>query len=236
MIAADSPRLRKLKEAYWELHACIHRNFSLIDLWDIALRIVGIQVEQHWTRVVMDRETLRLVKELRHGELRTLEISGSRWKSLCVFRDYKSASYPGYDVCAAPLDETFDLIIAEQVWEHLTRPYQACKNVHAMLASGGHFLLTTPFLIRVHGAPIDCSRWTELGLRYLLAECGFPFEKIRTGSWGNRACLKANLKRWIQYRPWLHSLHNETDCPVMVWALAQKDYATPSGVAPRSPT
>jgi len=35
--------------------------------------------------------------------------------------------------------------------------------------------------------PVDCSRWTPLGMTYFLSEAGCPIEVIKTGSWGNRA-------------------------------------------------
>jgi hypothetical protein len=83
--------------------------------------------------------------------------------------------------------------------------------------------VTTPFLLKIHEVPIDCSRWTPLGMRYFLAECGFPFEKVEAYSWGNRSCVKGNFNHWQIYRRWRHSLANEPDFPVVVWALAQKD-------------
>jgi SAM-dependent methyltransferase len=118
------------------------------------------------------------------------------------------------------LPSRFDLIIADQVFEHLLWPYRAGRNVRSMVKPGGHFLMTTPFLIKVHESPVDCSRWTELGLKHLLAECGFPLEEIRTGSWGNRACVRANFRRWA--RKGFRSLANESEFPVTVWALAKK--------------
>jgi hypothetical protein len=60
-------------------------------------------------------------------------------------------------------------------------------------------------------------------MRYFLAECGFPFEKVEAYSWGNRSCVKGNFNHWQIYRRWRHSLANEPDFPVVVWALAQKD-------------
>jgi SAM-dependent methyltransferase len=178
-----------------------------------------------WARVVMDRETARWVAGLPHADMDCLEISGDKWRAV-GFRSFRSARYPEYDLCAEPLPETFDLIIAEQVFEHLLWPYRAGRNVHAMLRPGGYFLVTTPFLIRVHHYPVDCSRWTDLGLKQFLAECGFPPERVRTGSWGNRACVKANLRSnetWPLYAPWRHSLRNEPRFPVVVWGLAQKE-------------
>lgn len=175
----------------------------------------------HWARTVMYSECFRLIRELEPPELDTLEISaGKEWRPL-GFKSYTEANFPEFDVCSMMLPGRYDLIIADQVFEHLLWPYRAGKNVYGMLRPGGHLLVTTPFLIKVHDVPVDCSRWTELGMKHLLAECGFPFEGIRTGSWGNRACVKANFRRWAR-RGWFKSLANEPEFPVSVWALARK--------------
>lgn len=169
----------------------------------------------------MNRRTRELIEGLQPGSFSVLEISGEAWGQLGIFEEYKSAKYPDYDVCKSALPETFDLIIAEQVFEHLLWPYRAGKNVHRMLNPEGYFLVTTPFLIRIHDHPVDCCRWTETGIKYLLAECGFPLETIKTGSWGNRACVRANFRRWARYKSRIHPLHNEPNFPVVVWALAK---------------
>jgi SAM-dependent methyltransferase len=186
-----------------------------------SLMTLGANEEQ-WSRIVMNRETREMINSLQPSTLEVLEISGKRWGEWTTFKDHKSVYYPEFDISEATLEETFDLIIAEQVFEHLLWPYRAGTNVHKMLNPGGHFLVTTPFLIRIHNHPVDCSRWTETGLKYFLAECGFDLERIRTGSWGNRACVRANFSRWWEYRRLFHSLRNEPEFPVVVWALAQK--------------
>jgi len=181
---------------------------------------------EHWCRVVMNRETRGLIRALGPERLRVLEISGEHWKGF-GFGSYRSVGYPDFDLCAQALDERFDLLIAEQVFEHLLWPLRAARNVHAMLVPGGRFLVTTPFLLRVHRSPVDCSRWTETGLRHLLAEAGFDLDGTTTGSWGNRACVRSNLGRWTRYRRLLHSLENEPDYPVVVWALATRPEEEP---------
>jgi SAM-dependent methyltransferase len=185
-------------------------------------RLLWRDASHHWARIVMVRETRKLVQSVQPRQLNVLEISGDYWGRVEQFKTYRSVHYPEFDICASALTEQFDLIIAEQVFEHLLWPYRAGKHVYQMLRPGGHFLMTTPFLIRIHKAPDDCSRWTETGIRYFLAECGFDLERIRTGSWGNRACVRSNFTRWAWYRRWWHSLHNEPDFPVVVWAFAQK--------------
>jgi SAM-dependent methyltransferase len=160
------------------------------------------------------------LQEIGFGNLDVLEVSaGNYWRTL-PFRSFREANFPEFDICENVLDQKFDLIIADQVFEHLLWPRRAAQNVRAMLKPGGRFLMTTPFLIRVHAIPTDCTRWTEMGMQYFLADAGFPLERIRTGSWGNRQCVKANFSKWAR-RGWFGSLKNEPDFPVAVWALAQ---------------
>lgn len=149
-----------------------------------------------------------------------LEVSGTVWANF-GFLEYVSASFPEFDICKNRLDRRFDLIIAEHVFEHLARPDMAVRNILEMLKPGGHFLIVTPFLYKVHPCPIDCYRWTEAGLSQFLSTAGFT--NLMTGSWGNRACILATFKReYILYNRYLHSVHNEPEYPVVVWALARK--------------
>lgn len=175
-----------------------------------------------WSKVVMKRECFEYIKGLDPSLLDALEISGHEWQEL-GFKSYTQAHYPELDICKDCLPQKFDIIIADQVFEHLLWPYRAGKNVYKMLKPGGYFIISTPFLVRIHNDPIDCSRWTETGLKYLLAECGFQLNLIQTGSWGNRACINANFRKWSA-RGWglFSSLRNEPDFPITVWAIAQK--------------
>jgi SAM-dependent methyltransferase len=174
----------------------------------------------------MDRATHEFMSGLDRRRLDCLEISGTKWRTF-GFRSYESVKYPAYDVCTGPCRvASYDVVIAEQVLEHILWPYRAVRHVHQMLRPGGVFVVTTPFMIRVHPCPIDCSRWTELGLKYLLAEGGFPLDEVRTGSWGNAACVRGNMyranDRWADWLPWWHSLKNEAEYPLVVWAFARK--------------
>jgi len=179
--------------------------------------------DNHWARIVMNRETERLVRSINPENRSALEISGDSWKERVAFRRYRSVDFQTLDICKSPLaDEKFDIVIAEQVFEHLLWPYRAVRHVHQMLNEGGVFLLTTPFLLKIHEYPVDCSRWTEIGIRHLLAEGGFNIDLITTGSWGNRACIEANWTKWRVYRRWRHSLRNEPEYPIVVWAMATK--------------
>ena len=211
--------LRKMAYAIRHPDYALNRIIGLLRAW------TGYDGTQ-WARVVMYRELFERVRALGPAAMSALEISpagpDSPWRGL-GFAAYEGVEHPEFDICRDRLERQFDLVIADQVFEHLLWPYRAARNVHSMLNSGGRFIVTTPFLIRVHDVPIDCSRWTELGLKHLLAEGGFDIDRIKTGSWGNLACVRANLKTpsWASVgfgRP----LHNEHEYPVAVWAIAEK--------------
>ena len=175
----------------------------------------------HWARVIMNEKTTELIRGLDYKEMSAMEISGDNWKDF-GFRSYQSENYPEFDITAGILDKQFDIILADQVFEHVAYPYRAAKNVYKMLKPGGYFLVTTPFLLKIHDCPIDCNRWSPLGMKYFLEEAGFSPGNIITEGWGNQACVKSNFKKWTNFNKYLHPLRNEYEFPVVVWGLAKK--------------
>lgn len=183
----------------------------------------------------MNRAVDEHIASLVPTSLTAAEISGDAhagkpWKA------YSTLSYPAFDLCA-PLDETdeFDVVICEQVLEHVANPWVAAANLRDLCATGGHVIVTTPFLVKVHELPMfdmrDYWRFTPRGLRTLLEQAGLDVDAI--GSWGNRQCIVGNLRRWAAYRPW-HSLRDEHDLPVQVWAFATKRNGRKPVEAPRT--
>lgn len=182
-------------------------------------RLLGYE-ETLWTRKVPDQEVRNLVRQIQPAPVSILEISGRVWEAF-GFASYQSVGFPEFDLCSDTLSENFDLIICEHIFEHLLQPDKAAINLRAMLNPDGHALIVTPFIYKVHPNPHDCTRWTREGLEAFLTECGFA--SVSTGSWGNRACIKATFKK--EYRLFnrhLHSLTNEPDYPIVVWALARR--------------
>ena len=72
-----------------------------------------------WVRVVMYRECFAFIESLSPQTLDTLEIAaGPQWKRRFQFKSYTAADYPAFDICEDRLDRKYDLIIADQVFEH----------------------------------------------------------------------------------------------------------------------
>ncbi len=189
-----------------------------------AARMVGYDIT-HITRTVAYRAVDAALDALPVTDMDALEIAaGWKWRQR-PWRSFTEMNWPDHDICRDVLDRQFDIIIADNVWEHLLHPVRATGHVLTMLKPGGLFVNITPFMIRHHAIPHDCTRWTELGMRHFLADCGFDADSITTGSWGNAAAVKANLHRWAR-TGWRRRLPNHPDFPVTVWAFARKPLAS----------
>lgn len=172
-----------------------------------------------WCRQVMNAEVDNRVRNMPYSKLNVLEVSGTDWKDF-GFKSYTSLSYPKFDICKQTIDDRFDLIIAEQVFEHIEDPTAAAGNILEMLRPGGTFLITVPFLIKYHPSPLDMWRWTRPALKVFLEKEGYT--RVETFSWGNKECVIANLEDWPSYDEDRHSLVNDESYPIMVWGFAHK--------------
>jgi SAM-dependent methyltransferase len=179
-------------------------------------------------RVVMQKESRDWIMGLGPERLDALELSGKFGQSF-PFRSYRFVNRWKFDPCTGPmLDDAgkvvrFDLILANQVWEHLDRPFAATRNIWRMLRPGGWFWVAVPFLAPLHAAPVDCSRWSARGLGNLLIEGGFDPDRVHARQWGNRHVAARNLE--LPWPPVLRDdddLTDDPDFPVVAWAMAQK--------------
>ena len=204
----------------------IKHNRNLVKKIKKIAKYLGFNLE-YWHRYASYKKIKKDLSFLDFQSLDVLEISaGEYWRENYKFKSFDQMNYPEYDICKGiHTQKKYDLIIADNVWEHLKYPYKATKNVFDMLKKDGYFLVITPFLIRVHKVPIDCTRWTEDGLKYFLNECGFNLDKIQTNSWGNKKCAKSDLRddeTWTRIG-FYKDMANDKTFPLQVWALAKKD-------------
>lgn len=136
------------------------------------------------------------------------------------------ASYRGCDVLAdahkLPFgDNAFDCVIAIEVFEHLSSPDVAIREIHRVLKFGGHILITVPFLFRVHGDPFDFQRFTAEGLKQL---CSALFD-IRIYPFGSRLVVISDIVTTAQ--KWMVILRLINHLLVRIFSGASKD--CPSG-------
>jgi SAM-dependent methyltransferase len=178
---------------------------------------------RNWLRVAQIDAFEKFLATATSGKV--LEVSpgwNTHWKTFVGNDRYRSVDFPDFDICRDALPDRFEVVIADQVLEHCRRPLQGAQNIYRMVAPGGHALIATPFLFRVHARPHDYSRWTEGGLRQLLVDGGFADADIRTASWGNQRCARAHIGGPVREYGFGRDMRNDPEYPLMVWAIAKR--------------
>lgn len=75
-------------------------------------------------------------------------------------------------------DQQFDVIVCNQVIEHVFEPAPFLDSIHRLLKPGGQLLITAPFVWDEHEQPRDFARYTTFGLAYLLRKHGFEVREL----------------------------------------------------------
>jgi SAM-dependent methyltransferase len=68
-------------------------------------------------------------------------------------------------------NETFDIVLAQQVLEHCIRPWQVAEEFERVVKKDGLIQIEVPFCFPYHSAPYDFYRFTYSGLRSLFRLC-----------------------------------------------------------------
>lgn len=181
---------------------------------------------QKWVTVVMTQAVSAFMDALPVAALTCIEVSGDLHRGR-GWASYRSTSFPDFDLCMPPaISEAYDVVVCEQVLEHVLDPIAAMRTLRELARPGGRLIITTPFLVRVHGHPHDYWRFTENGLVRLIESAGLRVDESHT--WGNRSAVRANLWCWRAYRPW-HDLRNDPEVPISVWAFCTRPSAREPG-------
>ena len=86
------------------------------------------------------------------------------------------------------LNEMFDVILANNVIEHLHDPIRGVNEMRRILRPGGTLYFTIPFLYPVHEAPNDYMRLTRFGLERLFSDFS-QVEILSRGGWFSSVSL-----------------------------------------------
>jgi len=84
---------------------------------------------------------------------------------------------------AGPLK--MDLVVATQVWEHLSKPVESLTALYETLKPGGVLLFAVPFKAPFHGAPEDYWRYTKSGVIQVMEQSGFCVPRSAMASGGD---------------------------------------------------
>lgn len=91
---------------------------------------------------------------------------------------------PTVHVCASaehlPFpDEVFDLVLSQEVLEHVRDPFQAMREMKRVLKKGGVLYCQVPFVIGYHPGPTDFWRFTKEGIAALIEQAGLTCNEVK---------------------------------------------------------
>jgi SAM-dependent methyltransferase len=143
--------------------------------------------------------------------------------------------YPAVDLQETGfLDDIFDITVADQVFEHVEKPWVAAEELHRITAPGGIAIVCTPYIHPIHPNPIDCWRISPDGYKVL-----FPndkWETIRFHGWGNKEIVQWEMNSaitrgltgdWLSVKDAQESMpcySSEYDgkFPIVLWWIGRK--------------
>ena len=127
----------------------------------------------HWQRIVLNETVNRYLVSLDPSTRTAAEIAATPtpdkpWKSYCTL------DYPKFDLSSAPSRRPplrrRDLRAGARARSR--DPCTAARNLRELCVPGGHVIVSTPFLVKIHELPAlaldDYWRFTPRGLRTLL--------------------------------------------------------------------
>lgn len=91
---------------------------------------------------------------------------------------------PTVHVCASaeylPFpDEAFNLVLSQEVLEHVRDPFQAMREMKRVLKKGGILYCQVPFVIGYHPGPTDFWRFTKEGIATLIEQAGLTCKEVK---------------------------------------------------------
>lgn len=132
---------------------------------------------------------------------------------------------PEVDAHALPYeDDTWDIIISDQMLEHVQKPWLVVEEMWRVLKSGGLVICTSCSYNPVHWGPLDCYRFMPDGFDVLFDK--FNNRSIKT--WGNKAAIIHDLISDGHRHTLPKSVSNQyletndINNPWVIWVIGQK--------------
>lgn len=187
------------------------------------------KISTHLTRYYMYNSIYQVLLKQKDLSGSILGISGLGAISNMFPKENKrtNISYPEYDVTNLKQikDDSYDIVICDQVLEHVTEPFKAVSEMRRVLKKGGLLILTTCLMNQIHAHPIDFWRFTPEALRYL---CKDFSHIIDATGWGNAEAMRLILagKRGEKIIPGTEmeriALENDMKNVIVTWIIVQK--------------
>lgn len=224
-----------LTQDRFELHKPTHTSEPSVAP-DVR-RIVELGIEISFNRIPMYAGLARMLAGVDLGDVAEFGGSNPALSRLLTYRSWNVApNYPEVDVTNLHQYQagSVDTIVLDNILEHVLDPETAVRECARVLRPGGRLIAAVPFLVPIHAAPADYTRWTPEGFRQLL---GKSLAHVAAESWGNTEALELLIQsgaphgwptfalgcaRWGM-APAIRVLSmNDPNWPITIWAIGTK--------------
>jgi SAM-dependent methyltransferase len=142
--------------------------------------IKKIYADQNDAKVVK-LSLCELLSNLEHGA-KGLNIGSGRTRIDPRIKNMEIKGGDGIDIVgsveAIPSDDNvFDLVITQEVLEHVKSPQRAVNEIYRVLKPNGTAYIQLPFIIGFHPCPNDYWRFTREGIIELVISAGFSVKE-----------------------------------------------------------
>ncbi|HEY2931197.1 MAG TPA: class I SAM-dependent methyltransferase [Acidobacteriota bacterium] len=126
-------------------------------------------------------------------------------------------------------DGSFDVVLSNQVLEHVTDPCGAARELQRVLSDRGYLLVSCPFVWEVHNFPADYWRFSSQALRLLFSEMDLVYLEPSTST---AQCLAQTFNLFInrnsRSESWKKLLFRITNSRLLLRLLPASDSLLPS--------
>ena len=197
----------------------------------VRLSTMPFECGAHVTRYTMYSRLKAEGRRLPSSFARALSVSHSSHLAEIMnvrLESTTNADYPKADLLNLDFaDESFDIVLSDQVLEHVEGdPQQAINESLRVLKPGGYAVHTTCFIVPKHSSPSDFWRFTPEALELLCR----GFSEVRADGWGNPLVWPLAslglIRMPIPHARW-HPLnrlatYDHDDWPICTWVVARK--------------
>jgi len=102
-----------------------------------------------------------------------------------------------FSYCMPIKKNSVDVAVLMNLCEHIYQPQALLSKLRYALKPRGLMILTIPFMLKIHQAPLDFARYTHYALEKMAAESGFRIEVIE--GFYDPAGLMAEVERYFRF-------------------------------------
>jgi SAM-dependent methyltransferase len=131
-----------------------------------------------------------------HGDFQAL-LKHMRYVAVDVYPYPEINVVCDFTSCMPLKKQSVDVAVLMNLCEHVYHPQTLLSKIRDALKPHGMMILTIPFMLKIHQAPLDFARYTHYALERMATEVGFQVEVIE--GFYDSAGMIAETERYFRF-------------------------------------